>query len=333
MKKTFTLFAASLFAVGAMAQTEEALLFCSGNPDWNQAYVAKTTQATDLPISFRTQYAQYSIIGASNPISKADYTGIKAEYELGKDNNVTVQFNIMNKDWIWFKKEDGGVTTANFDKEKITEETINRIDVQSADAGIGDVIIKAVYLIKADGSEVKMTAFDGTNNAVFSAGGLTFNGAGATAQLVTFAGSELTFDPEKDGEMTITVELEENSPIDVIARPMKDLGTKDNYGNVNYETITDDIVALKGSKQLVFKVNATNCPELAGRFQLVAGGEDGFPATLKIKSVKLSTSNDTPISDIQIDQVEDGQLYNLMGQPVDKSYKGIKVSKSGKKFL
>ncbi len=331
MKKTFTLFAASLFAVGAMAQTEEALLFCSGNPDWNQAYVAKTTQATDLPISFRTQYAQYSIIGASNPISKADYTGIKAEYELGKDNNVIVQFQIMGNDWIHFKKEDGGVTTASFEKQ--TEETINRVEIQSAAAGIGDVIIKAVYLIKADGSEVKMTAFDGTNNAVFSAGGLTFNGAGATAQLVTFAGSELTFDPEKDGEMTITVELEENSPIDVIARPMKDKGTKDQWGNVEYETITDDIVALKGSKQLVFKVNATNCPELAGRFQLVAGGKDGFPATLKIKSVKLSTSNGTPISDIQIDQVEDGQLYNLMGQPVDKSYKGIKVSKSGKKFL
>ena len=331
MKKTFTLFAASLFAVGAMAQTEEALLFCSGNPDWNQAYVAKTTQATDLPISFRTQYAQYSIIGASNPISKADYTGIKAEYELGKDNNVIVQFQIMGNDWIHFKKEDGGVTTASFEKQ--TEETINRVEIQSAAAGIGDVIIKAVYLIKADGSEVKMTAFDGTNNAVFSAGGLTFNGAGATAQLVTFAGSELTFDPEKDGEMTITVELEENSPIDVIARPMKDKGTKDQWGNVEYETITDDIVALKGSKQLVFKVNATNCPELAGRFLLVAGGKDGFPATLKIKSVKLSTSNGTPISDIQIDQVEDGQLYNLMGQPVDKSYKGIKVSKSGKKFL
>lgn len=331
MKKTFTLFAASLFAVGAMAQTEEALLFCSGNPDWNQAYVAKTTQATDLPISFRTQYAQYSIIGASNPISKADYTGIKAEYELGKDNNVTVQFQIMGNDWIWFKKEDGGVTTASFEKQ--TEETINRVEVQSADAGIGDVIIKAVYLIKADGTEVKMTAFDGTNNAVFSAGDLTFNAAGATTQLLTFAGSELTFDPEKDGEMTITVELEENSPIDVIARPMKDLGTKDQYGKVQYESITDDIVALKGSKQLVFKVNATNCPELAGRFQLVAGGKDGFPATLKIKSVKLSTSNGTPISDIQIDQVEDGQLYNLMGQPVDKSYKGIKVSKSGKKFL
>lgn len=329
MKKTFTLFAASLFAVGAMAQTEEALLFCSGNPEWNQAFVPTTPQATDLPISFRTQYASYSIIGASKPISKADYTGIKAEYELGKDNNVTVQFNIMNNDWIWFDKT--GVTTASFEKQ--TEETINRIDVQSAGAGIGDVIIKAVYLIKADGTEVKMTAFDGTNNAVFSAGDLTFNAAGSTTQLLTFAGSELTFDPEKDGEMTITVELEENSPIDVIARPMKDTGTKDQYGNVVYEEITNNIVALKGSKQLVFKVNATNCPELAGRFQLVAGGKDGFPATLKIKSVKLSTSNSTPISDIQIDQVEDGQLYNLMGQPVDKSYKGIKVSKSGKKFL
>lgn len=331
MKKTFTLFAASLFAVGAMAQTEEALLFCSGNPDWNQAYVAKTTQATDLSISLRTQYASYYIIGASNAISKADYIGIKAEYELGKDNNVTVQFNIMNKQWIWFDKS--GVTTAYFDKEKITEEKIDRVDVQSADAGIGDVIIKAVYLIKADSTEEKMTAFDGTNNAVFSAGDLTFNAAGLNTQLLTFAGSELTFDPEKDGEMTITVELEENSPIDVIARPMKDTGTKDQHGNVVYESITDDIVALKGRKQLVFKVNATNCPELAGRFQLVAGGEDGFPATLKIKSVKLSTSNGTPISDIQIDQVEDGQLYNLMGQPVDKSYKGIKVSKSGKKFL
>lgn len=329
MKKTFTLFAASLFAVGAMAQTEEALLFCNGNPAWKQASVPTTTQATDLPISFRTQYAQYSIIGASNPISKADYTGIKAEYELGKDNNVTVQFQIMGNDWIWFDKT--GVTTASFEKQ--TEETINRVEIQSAGAGIGDVIIKAVYLIKADGTEEKMTAFDGTNNAVFSAGDLTFNAAGSTTQLLTFAGSELTFDPEKDGEMTITVELEENSPIDVIARPMKDKGTKDQWGNVEYETITDDIVALKGSKQLVFKVNATNCPELAGRFLLVAGGEDGFPATLKIKSVKLSTSNGTPISDIQIDQVEDGQLYNLMGQPVDKSYKGIKVSKSGKKFL
>lgn len=286
-----------------------------------------------MPISFRTQYAQYSIIGASNAISKADYIGIKAEYELGKDNNdnLHVQFQIMGNDWIWF--DETGVTTAYFKKEKITEETINRVEVQSSAAGIGDVIIKAVYLIKADSTEEKMTAFDGTNNAVFSAGDLTFNAAGSTSQLLTFAGSELTFDPEKDGEMTITVELEENSPIDVIARPMKDLGTKDQYGNVQYEKITDDIVALKGSKQLVFKVNATNCPELAGRFQLVAGGEDGFPATLKIKSVKLSTSNGTPISDIQIDQVEDGQLYNLMGQPVDKSYKGIKVSKSGKKFL
>jgi hypothetical protein len=331
MKKTFTLFAASLFAVGAMAQTEEALFFCNGNPAWNQASVPTTPKATDLPISFRTQYAQYSIIGASNSISKADYTGIKAEYELGKDNNVIVQFQIMGNDWIHFKKEDGGVTTASFAKQN--EETINRVEIQSAAAGIGDVIIKAVYLIKADGTEEKMTAFDGTNNAVFPAGDLTFNAAGSTTQLVTFAGSELTFDPEKDGEMTITVELEENSPIDVIARPLKDKGTKNQWGQVEYEKITDDIVALKGSKQLVFKVNATNCPELAGRFELVAGGEDGFPATLKIKSVKLSTSNGTPISDIQIDQVEDGQLYNLMGQPVDKSYKGIKVSKSGKKFL
>ena len=43
-------------------------------------------------------------------------------------------------------------------------------------------------------------------------------------------------------------------------------------------------------------------------------------------------SDNTVIEDIDAPVAEDGQLFNILGQPVDENYKGVAITADGKKM-
>lgn len=330
MKKTFTLIAASMLAVGAMAQTEESLFFSSGNPNWGQAYCEKSSKAEDVAIYFRAKWSAYTIVGKSNAISPKDYKGIKIAYEYAEGSDVAVQFDINAAQYSQISM-DATEVTLEFNEGVMALETIDALNLQQSGDGMTDFTVKSASLIKADGSEEKMTAFDGTHNTALMAGDLIFSKQYAGSVIKDAAGADARFDITAGETHTYIVEFAEAIPLDLTLLVDKADATAQ-YG---YTTLSYGLVAPAGSTKMEIELTPDKFTDNIDRIQLWIGVADGYPATLKINSIKriIAKVDTTPISNIKIDEVEDGQLYNLMGQPVDKSYKGIKVTKSGKKFL
>lgn len=330
MKKTFTLIAASMLAVGAMAQTEESLFFSSGNPDWGQAYCEKSSNAEDVAIFFRAKWSAYTIIGKSNPINSADYKGIKIAYEYAEGNTTTVQFDINGKQYTAIDAANT-VMTLEFNEAVKGLTTIDALNLQQSNDGKVDFTLKSVSLIKADDTEEKLSAIDGSHNTALKSGNLIFTKQWAGSIIKDDNGADVVFDITKGESHTYVVEFEEATPIDLTLLVDKiDASNSNGYSTLSYGYVTP-----AGSTKMEITLTPDKFTENVDRISLWTGVAEGYPATFKIKSVKrvITAIDTTPISNIKIDEVEDGQLYNLMGQPVDKSYKGIKVSKSGKKFL
>ena len=330
MKKTFTLIAASMLAVGAMAQTEESLCFSSGNPDWGQAYCDKSSNAEDVAIYFRAKWSAYTIIGKSNPINPADYKGIKIAYEYAEGNTTTVQFDINGKQYTAIDAANTEMTL-EFNEAVKGLATIDALNLQQSNDGKVDFTLKSVSLIKADDTEEKLSAIDGSHNTALKSGDLIFTKQWAGSIIKDDNGADVVFDITKGESHTYVVEFEEAIPLDVTLLVDK----ADSTAQYGYTTLSYGLVAPAGSTKMEIKLTPDKFTDNIDRIQLWIGVAEGYPATLKINSIKriIAKVDNSPISNIKIDEVEDGQLYNLMGQPVDKSYKGIKVSKSGKKFL
>jgi hypothetical protein len=330
MKRTLTLFMASLFAAGAMAQTEEAMCFSSGNPDWGQAYVEKSSKAEDVTIYFRAKWSAYTVVGKSNSILPADYKGIKIAYEYAEGSDVAVQFDINGKLYSQIPM-DATEVTLEFNDDVKALETIDALNLQQSGDGKADFTVKSATLIKADDTEEKMTAFDGTHNTALMAGNLIFSKKWDGSIIKDAAGVDARFDITAGETHTYVVEFAEALPLDLTLLVDK----KDDTAQYGYTTLSYSLVAPAGSNKMEITLKPDMFTENIDRIQLWVGVESTYPATVQIVSVKriIAPYDNSPISNIKIDEVEDGQLYNLMGQPVDKSYKGIKISKSGKKFL
>lgn len=248
MKKFITLFAATLLAVGANAQTEETLQVKFDSKGWSETtgciqVVEKLSE--NVQLNLKGQYQAFQIVNSENAFSPSGYKGLKVQYQLDETNTskINVHVNVGKKsdgtgnDWDgMYQPLQKGQEEISFDfsSEVLALEKIKSITIQQADNGFANVLIKKIYLIKDDdGSEEQLapfaTAGDGLPSCdIWESAVLKFRCQYANVQIVDKNGNSLTYDPTSNTKQIYTIELAETPTLALKLLPNKD--EKDQWG-------------------------------------------------------------------------------------------------------
>ncbi|MGM9777662.1 MAG: hypothetical protein ACI3ZD_04925 [Prevotella sp.] len=323
MKKLITLFAAAIMAVGANAQTEE-LWVSSGNPGWYQATVANVSTLENFHIDFRSKWSVYQLVDDTNPITLADYKGVKIEYTIDTSSTIAINLNVAGEQYSELPADQSSVIIL-FDKDdKLSELTeVKDMSLQQADAGKASIDVKSISLVKIDDSEVQFTTC-GTkcyNNTAYKSCTLKFAGWGSQGLLRNDNGEDLTFDPASGLSYKYEIKFAEAITFDVALS----LNYKDGDADKSVE-----FIAASGATELVATVNSENCTQ-----SIVSTGIKGFSdQSIKIASVKRTTIDPTGVQKIEVLNPANAEFVNAAGQKVGKNYKGLVINKAtGKKFI
>ena len=353
MKKLITLFAATLLAVGANAQTEETLQVKFDSKGWNETsgciqVVEKLSE--NVQLNLKGKYQAFQIVNSENAFSPSGYKGLKVQYQLDETNtsNINVHVNVGKKsdgtgnDWDgMYQLLQKGQEEISFDfsSDVLALEKIKSITIQQADNGFANVLIKKIYLIKDDGSEEQLapfaTAGDGlASGDIWESAVLKFRGLYANVQIVDKNGNSLTYDPTSNTKQIITIEYAEKPSIDL--RLLPNMEEKDQWGN--HKPYTYGIYANSGKKVELTIDNTVDEGKISGpvvEMRLSANGDnDTFPAEVKINKITRKIINPTGVEKVEVLNAANAEFVNAAGQKVGKNYKGLVINKAtGKKFI
>ena len=245
MKKLITLFAATLLAVGANAQTEETLQVKFDNTGWDETtgcvrVIGEINENVQLYLA--GQYQAFNIVDDNNAFSPSGYKGLKVQYELDPTNTspINIHVNVGKKsdgtgnDWDGMYQplvKDQTEISFDFSDDVKALEKIKRIVVQQAETGFANVLINKIYLIKDDGSEVQLAPFAATGDGLpklFESAVLNYRCQYSNVQIVDSEGKPLTYDPTSNTKQIYTIEFAETPTLALKLLPNKD--EKDQWG-------------------------------------------------------------------------------------------------------
>lgn len=346
MKKIFALIAAAMMVVGVYAQEET--LQIKTDATWGGSGLVREVLPVDgdISLSLKGQWQSFNIITEANGIERAGYKGMKLEYS--RDASETVLVNLVlnyghvddeaNGTHSWdgtYKALTADNNSVSFDFDEQVPAKITKLIIQQGEAGAANIYLKALYLIKDDGTEVQFkkwaTSGDGIGDT-FAFGAIKVNGQWNNCQIVDAQGKSLAFDPSENKTYTYTMILEEPTTVGLQLMPvrLKEDGSEDGFGwtvfGINGTTYTAEITP----------ENITS-PFALLRLQVFTTAdkvEGGYPQIVKIKSITRTVKTVTAIDGVNMEQGEQAVMYNIAGQTVGKNYKGLVIDAvTGKKYV
>lgn len=218
----------------------------------------------------------------------------------------------------------------DFTQEVLDLEQIKCVTIQQAGEGVASVLLKKVTLIKDDASEEQLTPFACTGAGMPSkveSATIKFQGQYNSVQIVDAEGQPLSYDPTSGTTQTYVIEYEAAPSLtELLLLPLDANDQALSYGyNVSgsgTQTATVTFDSKLSAPMAKLRLQANGNP-----------GIDTYPATVTVKSITRTVGTSTSVSDVRLSPADaDEQLFNIMGQPVDRDYKGLKISRSGRKF-
>lgn len=360
MKKIFTLIAAAMMAASVNAQTTQNLTF--GGNAWNVNFPMKE----NVKLTAKGNYAEYKLCTAL-PITAADYSGYRIEYsdiagtadEYGTIMQLVLSSNEthLGKDWSGADAQvpnkikyvslpaDQTSFTGTFDDFVATEDasttcpTVGAINLQAVKKD-NSILLKKFFLIKKDGTEVQATfagdAWGGGAYIIEFVGegfpSMEFLGQYGGQQLLLEDGSAATWSPSAPADeavQTYTIKFK-NTVNCALTVELQNAGTGFNW--FNFEP---------GQKEITFVLDQTTCvkgedptPLEVGAVWLKAASAEAsaYPADVTVEAAYRVLSSASSVDAITAQTVKGGAMYNLAGQRVNESYKGV-VIQNGKKFI
>jgi hypothetical protein len=330
MKKIFTLIAAALVAVSANAKEEIPI---SSFSPWGA-----TVTLDGSTITMDGSY-QGGAIYIGRDMTEFDYVWIKFSNATGNPNfGITYDEWLKNESWgSVFASTTSTLTGSGLVGIKLDKETVmTHGNAETDGVGIGDKYAQHVQQI---------TIQSGSSSASVTVEGIWFG----TVEEFVADGGDVPLRPEPGGSLTMWEGNHEYpdgwSATDVIDAKFFDVAK---VGDIIYCTISDD-----ASANLIFK-HVSSWADFA---ELESGKEKGtgyvkttIPSDEVISELKknglriqgifftllkveLQVPSSTEISSVknEVDS-SNAPIYNLAGQRVDKSFKGV-VIQNGKKFI
>lgn len=323
-----------MLAMGASAQTPEKLKIYFDFSWSAQQVVDKVGE--NLQLDFGGQYQAFNIVDADNAFAPAGYKGMRVDYELGSENTSTLNLHVnVGTPNAWngmYQMLDTVKTSIEFDftQEVLNLEKIKCVTIQQAGEGAASVLLKKVTLIKDDASEEQLTPFACTGAGLPSkveSATIKFQDQYNSVQIVDAEGQPLSYDPTSGTTQTYVIEYEAAPSLtELLLLPLDANNQALSYGyNVSgsgTQTATVTFDSKLSAPMAKLRLQANGKP-----------GIDTYPATVTVKSITRTVGTSTSVSDVRLSPADaDEQLFNIMGQPVDRDYKGLKISRSGRKF-
>lgn len=333
MKKIFTLAIAALAAISVNAQsvTKQALAF-TGNT-WNVSVQAKS----NVGLTSNAAWGEYKL--TADPVDPKQYKSIKIKYHdlvAGSDDGA-YQTKFEGEGEGIYVSLDPEATELNVEIDTLAN-PLTTVELQAKSAG-SYVLIDGAYLVANDGTETQLVmagAVWGIDVDPLSTPTLSFTGQYGGQELVLAEdGSHITYDPATEADVEKVVVITASKPTTTaftfesqnggagFAWTNLDAGLTVLTDTLNAKTAVDDKGAAKAVDQVWIKANAA----------------DGYPSEIAVTGAFLVTGSHeaivNAIEGIKADAKTlnvNAPMYNLAGQMVNKSYKGV-VIQNGKKFI
>lgn len=301
---------AAMFAVGGVnAQTEETLQVKFDNTGWSETtgcvrVIGEINENVQLYLA--GQYQAFNIVDDNNAFSPSGYKGLKVQYELDPTNTspINIHINVGKKsdgtgnDWDGMYQplvKDQTEISFDFSVDVKALEKIKRIVVQQAEAGFANVLIKKIYLIKDDGSEVQLAPFAATGDGLpklFESAVLNYRCQYSNVQIVDSEGNPLTYDPTSNTKQIYTIEFAEIPTLSLKLMPNKD--EKDQWGG--YVPISYNFDVTNSPQVFTFdKLNIT-APMIELRLSNFTDGTGNVTVKSVKRGIIYPTSTATPNS-------------------------------------
>lgn len=292
MKRLLSLFAATIFVLGgANAQSEETLQVKFDNTGWDETtgcvrVIGEINENVQLYLA--GQYQAFNIVDDNNAFSPSGYKGLKVQYELDPTNTSIINIHVnvgTPESWsgMYEPLQKGQeVISFDFSSEVLALDKIKSIKIQQADNGFANVLIKKIYLIKDNGSEVQLAPFAATGDGLpklFESAVLNYRCQYSNVQIVDSEGNPLTYDPTSNTKQIYTIEFAETPTLALKLLPNKD--EIDQWGG--YVPISYDF-DVKNSTQ-VFTFDNTNINTSMIELRL-SNFTEGGSGTVTVNSVK-----------------------------------------------
>lgn len=341
MKKIFTLIAAALLTTSVNAQEVETLALSIDTYPWN--YTATSGSAS---ITFTSQWGEYGLIGTDNAINPADYKGYKIEYtaypETAAEDGSYVQISMQNDHYLDFDPN-VSVLEQDFADDVKALTSLTKINVQGKAAG-AKIDINKFTLIKNDGTaEATNLAAGGWGHSTgpSTSANVKFTGQYGGIALVQLDGTSCGFIHADEGdnayaytielanttENTVMIEFDNTSKSGVIWNNLE-AGLNSISFVLSKETA---VVNTYENDQLV-----SSTPTDIGYIYLKANAEGGYPFDVNVTKIYRVKTTIAGIENVNAQQTlqatVNAPIFNLAGQQVTKSYKGV-VIQNGKKFV
>ena len=244
-----------------------------------------------ISITFNSTWGEYPVINADNPVSTSDYVGFRVEYEpkpeTAYDDNGWlryVQVKLGPGDGVQYVplNPNSNVTEGYFNDDIIALGDLEVINIQGAYENTS-IVIKAFYLIKADGTKEQI-AFRGatsgysgwghTLDQYYPSGILTFTGQYGGVSIVDDAFEEVTYEPANGVQAyKYVVELNKPAPNGIMFELQDETSGfawfGEDAGKTKYEVDISDDTCSKNMSRLFIKANQ----------------DEGYPFDIEIKRV------------------------------------------------
>lgn len=342
MKKLFTLIAVAAMALSASAQTQLGLLVDEW--PWNYETTGSRSIGGQVTVAANSQWGEYKL--TNKALDMSVYKGYKVEYSdytvgtADGDGNKGCQLKIEGtptdlNSYVEFV-EGEAVLSGDFKASTGSITTFN-LQMKAKDAKI---VIKKVTWIKHDGTDEtadyggKSWGVDVTGETVLPAAlpmDITFKGQYGGLAIIDQEGNHQAY--KNDGTDTETY----NYTIELDGATTNTLMVELDGDNGGFQWLNYDA----GITKIEFEISPTTCGSFAEdgtmtaknmeKLYLKANATSGYPFTITVKSI-VRTSGSAGVSAIKADAQQRGVRYNLAGQKVSDSYKGM-VIMNGKKYM
>ncbi len=333
MKKLFTLVCVLALACGATAQTTENLELKIDAYPWHY----EVDPGSDINLTFTSQWGEFGLIGSSNAINPADYKGFKLTYDANPTATAGewIQTSIgqtSGKDQYLDLDPTATELKSDFNDNIKSYESLTKFNLQ-AKAADQTLHLTGFYLVKEDGTEEPVTSYAGggwgRSLGPSAAPTITFTGQYGGLEIVTTDGNSCTFSHEADKDLVYKYTVDLAAPLTNVLTIELD-GASGGFAWNNFEAGTEKIEFEVSTKTAVSEETPTD----VAKIYLKANGEEGFPFAVKVNKITRVVTSTSGISNTVLAPLSSANaaIYNLAGQKVDSSYKGV-VIQNGKKFV
>lgn len=334
MKKIFTLAIAALAAISVNAQsvTKQALAF-TGNP-WNVSVQAKS----NVGLTSNAAWGEYKL--TADPVDPKQYKSIKLKYHdlvAGSDDGA-FQTKFEGEGESIYAPLDPEATELNIEIDTLAN-PLTTVELQAKSAG-SYVLIDGAYLVANDGTETQLVmagAVWGIDVDPLTTPTLLFTGQYGGQELVLAEdGSHITYDPATEADIEKVVVITASKPT-TTAFTMENQNGGAGFAWTNLDA---GVTVLTDTLNATTAVDGTTgAAKAVEQVWIKANADTGYPSEIAVTGAFLVTgSHEAIVNAIEGIKAEaktlnvNAPMYNLAGQMVNKSYKGV-VIQNGKKFI